>query len=159
MREAARQIEQHSRPRNVVVGTRMNRARGAPIARAVRSTEVDLLRSRLTAMAVESSDFKRDDIYTLFVATRIINFLKGLPLDGSTKLASLLSRPWHDSRTQIGMELLRRLCQTQRFYFWTSRGVVENRRFKVELFERVLTQAGEIACQNGAAISVGAKAS
>ena len=131
---------------------------GAPIARAVAATEVDLLRSRLTAMAVESGDFKREDIYTLFVATRIINFLKGLPLDSSTNLESLLSRSWTDSRTQIGIELLRRLYQTKRLDFWTTHGRVENRRFKVELFERVLAQAGEIACQNGATITIEAEA-
>jgi radical SAM superfamily enzyme YgiQ (UPF0313 family) len=130
---------------------------GAPIARELALTEADFVRSRLTAMALETNDFTRDDIYTLLVATRIINFLKGLPVDSSTTLASLLSRPWTDARTQTGIELLRRLYQTKRLYFSTSQGRVENSRFKVELFERVLAQAGEIACQNGATISLGAK--
>jgi radical SAM superfamily enzyme YgiQ (UPF0313 family) len=127
----------------------------APIARGLILTEEDFVRSRLTALAVESDNFARDDIYTLFVTTRIINFLKGLQLESSSDLVSLLSLPWADSRVEIGMELLARLCQTGQLYCWTNRGMIENRRFRTELFEQVLAQAGEIGCQNGARISVG----
>jgi len=38
---------------------------------------------------------------------------------------------------------------------WTKRGLFENRRFKADLFERVLLLAGKIGCQNGANLSVG----
>jgi radical SAM superfamily enzyme YgiQ (UPF0313 family) len=130
----------------------------APISRDRALTREDFVRSRLTAMAPETEHFTRDDIYTLFVITRIINFLKGLRLDSPTNLATLLSRAWTDSRTQIGMELLARLRQTGRLYFWTRDGPVENRRFKAALFERVVEQAGEIGCQNGTTISLGTNA-
>jgi hypothetical protein len=128
----------------------------APIARELVLKEEDFVRARLTAMAVETDQFVRDDIYTLFVTTRIINFLKGLQLDSSTDFASLLNRPCSDSRTQIGIDLLARLCRTARLYFWTNQGLVENRRFNTELFQRVLGEAGEIGCQNGTKISIGA---
>jgi len=52
----------------------------APIARGLILTEQDYVKARLTALAIETVNFSRDDIYTLFVTTRIINFLKGLPL-------------------------------------------------------------------------------
>jgi hypothetical protein len=120
------------------------RTPNAPIARGLELTEADFVRSRLTAMAVETGDCKRADLYTLFVTTRIINFLKGLPLNSSTDLGSVLSRPWMDSRTQIGIELLARLCHTGRLHFWSPQGLVENHRFRTELFRRALLQAGVV---------------
>jgi radical SAM superfamily enzyme YgiQ (UPF0313 family) len=130
------------------------RTPNAPIARGLQLTEEDLVRSRLTAMAVETGDCQREDLYTLFVTTRIINFLKGFTLNASIDLMDLLQRHEPDPRTQIGMELLARLCKTDRLYFWSRQGLVENRRFKPELFRRTLQQAGEIGCQNGAKLSV-----
>jgi radical SAM superfamily enzyme YgiQ (UPF0313 family) len=51
---------------------------GSPIQRklGVSLSETDYFRARLTAMAWEGADFTRDDLYTLFVSTRILNFLK-----------------------------------------------------------------------------------
>ena len=130
------------------------RTPNAPIARGMQWTEEDFVRSRLTAMAVESGDFKREDLYTLFVTTRIINFLKGLPIGSDAQLADLPSRSWSHSRTQAGIALLARLRETNKLYLWTKQGLVENRRFKAALFERVLLLAGQIECQNGAKLSV-----
>ncbi|MDH3442380.1 MAG: B12-binding domain-containing radical SAM protein [Deltaproteobacteria bacterium] len=130
------------------------RTPNSPIARGMTMTEEDFVRSRLTAMAVETGDFKREDLYTLLVTTRIINFLKGITLDSSTHFMDLLHRPWQDPRTRIGMELLGRLKQTGQLYFWTEQGLVENRRFKTELFERVLVKAVKLGGQNGGELSV-----
>jgi hypothetical protein len=116
--------------------------------------EVDFVKARLTAFAVETEQFSRDDIYTLFVTTRIINFLKGLPLSDSTTLAELMARPWPDRRTQIGFELLKQLTETGRLFFATSQGLIENQKFRPDLFARVLREIGVIRCQNGGKISV-----
>jgi hypothetical protein len=105
-------------------------------------------------MAVETDGFDREDIYTLFITTRIINFLKGLPLSSSESLADLLSRSWSEKRLQIGFELLKLLAETGRLYFRTKRGLSENQKFRTEVFLRVLSEAGEIACQNGKKIAV-----
>jgi radical SAM superfamily enzyme YgiQ (UPF0313 family) len=126
----------------------------APIARQINFTEDDYLRSRLTAMAVETGGFDREDIYTLFITTRIINFLKGLPLSSSAPLTDLMNRSWSDKRLQIGFELLKYIFETQRLYFWTKSGPIENKKFRSEIFLRVLSEAGEISCQNGSAIEV-----
>jgi radical SAM superfamily enzyme YgiQ (UPF0313 family) len=127
----------------------------APIARNIAMTEEDFVRARLTAMAVETDHFMRDDIYTLFVTTRIINFLKGFELDGATDVATLLRQRWPDPRTQMGIELLARLLWDEGLYSWTHRGLIENRRFDAALFRRVLLEASEIVCRNGATIEVG----
>ena len=127
----------------------------APIARGLELTETDYVRARLTVMAIETEGFCRDEIYTLFVTTRILNFLKGLPLQTSMDFETLMKQRSFAPRTEIGLELLRKLAESGRMYFWTKHGLIENKRFRVELFRRVISQAGIITCQNGKAIDVG----
>jgi radical SAM superfamily enzyme YgiQ (UPF0313 family) len=131
------------------------RTPASPIARGFHLTEEDYVKARLTAMAVETDAFRREDIYTLFVTTRIINFLKGLRLPASTDLDALLNRSWPDDRTHMGFELLRLLRESNRLYFWTTKGLRENEKFEPEVFFRVLQHAGAISCQNGQRIVVG----
>lgn len=121
----------------------------APIARALFLTETDSIQARLTAFAIETEQFSRDDLYTLFVTTRIINFLKGLPLERSGSLDELAQRAWTAPRARVGFELLETLRNTGRLHFWTGAGFVENRRFKAELFFRVIAAAGMVGCQSG----------
>ncbi|HUC98141.1 MAG TPA: radical SAM protein, partial [Candidatus Polarisedimenticolaceae bacterium] len=111
----------------------------APIARGLELTETDYVRARLTAMAVETDGFSRDEIYTLFVTTRILNFLKGLPVSTSIDLDSVMQQRSFTARTEIGFELLRKLAGSGRMYFWTRRGLVENRRFRGDVFRRVIS--------------------
>jgi radical SAM superfamily enzyme YgiQ (UPF0313 family) len=131
------------------------RTPASPIARGFHLREEDYVKARLTAMAIETPTFHREDIYTLFITTRIINFLKGLRLAGSADLDALLDRSWPDDRTRIGFELLRLLRATNRLYFWTTKGLCQNEKFKPEIFFRVLQQAGEISCLNAQRIAVG----
>ncbi len=126
----------------------------SPIARGLELTESDFIKARLTALGIEAQGFSRDDVYTLFVTTRIVNFLKGLAVDGATDLLELMTRSWSDPRTQIGFDLLKQLSETGRWYFSTAQGLVENRKFRGELLARVLAEIGTIRCQNGATISV-----
>ena len=128
----------------------------APIARGLDLTEEDYARARLTAMAIETDEFGRDDIYTLFVTTRIINFLKGLSLPASADLLELLRQPWRDQRTAMGFELLKRLARTSRLYFWTKSGLIENQNFKWRVFLEVFAQTRTIACRDGKPITVAA---
>src|SRR5262244_294706 len=134
------------------------RTPSSPIAGGLDLTERDYVRARLTALAIETDQFRREDIYTLFVTTRIINFLKGLPLTSSASLGDLLNICWPNNRTNIGCELLRSLQTTKRLYFWTNEGVRENEKFRSEIFSRVLLQAGGIGCQNGQRIVIGESA-
>ena len=131
------------------------RTPASPIARGLDLTEADYVKARLTAMAVETDEFRREDIYTLFITTRIINFLKGLPLSASADLRELLNQATNDHRTSIGFQLLRLLRETNRLYFWTNKGPLKNQKFQPEILYRVLYEAGEIGCQNGQRIVVG----
>jgi radical SAM superfamily enzyme YgiQ (UPF0313 family) len=64
---------------------------GSPIQRqlGLELTEADYFRARLTAMAWEGRDFTRDDVYTLFVTTRILNFLKSCREGGKRRTLGL----------------------------------------------------------------------
>ncbi len=130
------------------------RTPNSPIARGLQLNEADFVKARLTALAIESEHFTRDGIYTLFVTTRIINFLKGLPVAGPVALAELIALSGPDPRTAVGFELLRLLLQTGRLYFATRDRLVENRRFRSEIFHRVLSIAVKIGCQSGGTIDV-----
>jgi len=66
----------------------------------------------------------------------------------------LLDCSWSDNRTCIGFDLHRLLRETNRLYFWTTKGLLENKKFESEVFFRVLQQAGVIGCQNGQRIVV-----
>ncbi len=126
----------------------------SPIARGVELTEADFIRARLTALSIETEHFNRDDIYTLFVATRILNFLKGLPLAGgsSRSLLDLMHQAWLPPRTQLGFELLGLLARRGKLYLRTKDEFVYQPRFRTGLFGRVLAEAQTIACQSGAVI-------
>jgi radical SAM superfamily enzyme YgiQ (UPF0313 family) len=126
----------------------------APIAHGVNLTEQDYVKARLTALAIETDHFTRDDIYTLFVTTRIINFLKGLPIGSDTDFAALIDQPVQEPRAVAGMALLKQLVQTGRLSFWTQRGLHENKHFDGALFFWLLSQAETITCQNGQRIDV-----
>jgi radical SAM superfamily enzyme YgiQ (UPF0313 family) len=130
------------------------RTPNSPIARGINLTDSDYIRARLTAMAIETDAFDRDDIYTLFVATRIINFLKGLQLSSAADLIDLLNQSWPERRTHIGFELLQRLIKTDRLFLRTRASCVENKHFRTDLLWRVFAEAGFIVCRTGHKIDV-----
>jgi radical SAM superfamily enzyme YgiQ (UPF0313 family) len=124
----------------------------SPIARGLDLTEQDYVRARLTALAIETDSFSRDDIYTLLVTTRIINFLKGLCITRDAALEELMKHSWCDPRTSIGFDRLDTLMRTGCLYSSTKSGRFANRHFRVDLFERIFSMIAEVACQNGCVI-------
>jgi radical SAM superfamily enzyme YgiQ (UPF0313 family) len=126
----------------------------SPIARGLELSESDFVKARLTALAIKTGHFSHADIYTLFVTTRIINFLKGLKVDGPTSLLDLINRGSPDPRIRTGLDLLNELYQTGCFYFATTQGRFPNWNFRAELLARVLLETGVIRGQNGEPIGV-----
>ena len=126
----------------------------SPIAQGAIFTPRDYVRARLTAMAMDTEWCPRDAVYTLFVTTRIVNFLKGLPVTGREELHELIAQDWPAPRLRMGSILLQRLAETGVLAFWTRQGLVRNDKFQAELFWRVLRDIGQITCQNGATIAV-----
>lgn len=127
----------------------------SPIAQGLALRAEDFLKARLSAMAIETPGCRREALYSLFIITRMVNFLKGLALDADTDLPTLLHHPWQESRTRIGCELLRQFAATHTLSFWTRKGLVANQKFQPQLLAWVLREAQTITCQNGHKIAVG----
>jgi radical SAM superfamily enzyme YgiQ (UPF0313 family) len=130
------------------------RTPSAPIARGLELNESDFLRARLTALGVEHNDFSRDDIYTLFVITRIINFLKGLPIQSTTNMSTVMETCSQESSAFIGLSLLKQLLSTGVLCFWTKKGLVVNRRFLPGIFFKLFSNLKFVTCQNGGTIVI-----
>ncbi len=122
----------------------------------------DIFRSRLTAMAWESEDFRREDLYTLFLTTRIIDFLKAIPLKPSEIAleelfeASLLAQ--FPERTRNGLQILARLLHSGSLLADTPQGLQPLRRFAYPVFEQVWSQLNWIGTQGAKRIRIAGKA-
>lgn len=120
-------------------------------------SEEDVFKSRLTAMAVETDDFKREDLYTLFITTRILNFLKGISLNDSASLFQALSQAKKgDKRSRLGAELLEGLLKDGRLDAATPSGRKPVIRFRPELFFLVWNQLKTIKTLQGHTILLAA---
>jgi len=125
---------------------------GSPIAREFpEMTESDTLKARSTAMAVETDQFRRDDLYTLFITARIINFLKGLRLKEKTvTLQDALSEAEHaGQREKLGTQILRKLLVEKLLYAATKGGFEHLPRFRADLFLKVWLKTKSLRTQDG----------
>jgi len=114
-------------------------------------TESDIFKSRSTAMAIETDQFRRDDIYTLFITARIINFLKGLRLTGEkVSLHDALRQAENAGhREKLGAQLLRKLLDERRLYAATKGGLELLPRFRADIFLKVWTKSKSMRTQDG----------
>ncbi len=129
----------------------------SPIARHFpEPSAADIFKARLTAMAIETKHFKREDLYTLLITTRVLNFLKGIPFNAArVNLPKALSIAGKlDKRSAIGAEILRRLLKEKTFYAATSKGLEPLARFKPELFFRLWQKLDSIQTQHSRIIQI-----
>lgn len=119
-------------------------------------TESDILKSRSTAMAIETDQFRRDDLYTLFITARIINFIKGIETGKkrTTFIDALDTAAGQGKRAKTGAELLRRIFEEKVLYAATKNGLRPLPRFKTELFLKVWNGLNSIMTQDGAIIDI-----
>jgi hypothetical protein len=130
---------------------------GTPIAqRFPKQTEKDIFQSRLTALGLETDRFKREDIYTLLTATRIINFFKGLHFEDDTiSLEEALKTARNlGKRAALGVELFERLISEGRLFASTPEGPKPLTRFKAGLFFDLWSKLDLIVTQEGKKIRV-----
>jgi hypothetical protein len=118
----------------------------------------DTFLSRLTAMAIETEGFSREDLYTLFLTTRVINFLKSL---GSKVSGNLFLQEWlsegesrysMNERELLGWRILRELLTTGVLHAATPQGLRPLRRFRGELFGKVWKSLGWVTAPGGAKV-------
>ncbi len=117
---------------------------------------IDLFRARLTALALETDSCKREDLYTLWVTTRIINFLKGLRFNPDrisfSEALDLAVRKGR--RAATGVEILSRLLTDKTFYAATPDGLKPLPKFRGPLFFRLWDQLRHIVTTEGKGIAL-----
>ena len=104
-----------------------------------------MLRSRLSAMG--PYDNLRDDIFTLFITTRIVNFLKGLDFVSCEILFSELLK-----REGLGFELLKKLFIEKNLCGHNKKGFFRHTKFKKETFQFIWNDLLTIQTQKGKTI-------
>lgn len=127
---------------------------GCPMAGIAPSRDMpDAFKARSTAMAIETSNFRRDDLYSLFITARIINFLKDHTGGSEVTLEHAIeSACTRGKRGRIGSELLSRLMGEKKLYAATPRGHMLLPRFRPELFFDVFRKARFIRTRKGGTI-------
>ena len=130
---------------------------GCPIAEDFPPmTGEDIFKARSTAMAVETRAFGREDIYTLFVTARIINFFKGLCFEESSlKLRDALS--WaqeRGGRTALGAEILLLLARTGHLHGASRQGLFRLPKFRKHLFDAAMRSMRVIQTMEGKMIDL-----
>lgn len=110
--------------------------------------------SRLTAMAIETDHFQREDIYTLFITTRIINFFKGLQVGNCCVAEALHLAQENGGRDKIGSDILRKLFAEKKLYAYTKQGYKELTKFKSVLFFDVWQNLEYITTQSNMRIDI-----
>jgi hypothetical protein len=115
-------------------------------------SEIDVfISSRLTAMVIETEHISRDELFTLFLTTRILNFLKGLdaienpcPLTEALNIAEKAG-----GRTAIGSEILRQLFAQRQLFAKVGKELQPIRRFQFDLFVIIWSRLQGICTQQG----------
>jgi len=99
-------------------------------------TPEDMIRSRLTALGYQGSGHNRDDLYTLFITARIINFLKGLEFDKlRVSLNEIVCQSKNKStRAMSALKVLGSLVNEKILYAETAAGLKPIHKFKIHLF-------------------------
>jgi radical SAM superfamily enzyme YgiQ (UPF0313 family) len=130
---------------------------GSPISKEFpEMTESDIFKARSTAMAIETDQFRRADLYTLFITARIINFLKGLRVEGEkVSLHDALEQAEQgEHREKTGALILRRLLDERRLYATTKGGFEVLSGFNADIFMKVWMKSQTVRAQNGSQISL-----
>ena len=130
---------------------------GCPIGKEFpEMTESDIFKARSTAMAIETDQFHRDDLYTLFITARIINFLKGLRLKGEkVSLQDALKQAESAGhREKRGAQILRKLLSEKSLYASTKAGLELLPGFRAEIFKKVWIKSKSVHTQDGAWIDL-----
>ena len=125
---------------------------GSPIAKRFQAmSKQELFRSRSTAMAITSEKCKRDDLYTLFITARILNFLKGLEFEGEeAEVMELIGKAESFSgRASTGLGILGSLLREGVLYGATAKGLKLLPRFDSYLFFRVWERIEVLVTQQG----------
>ncbi|TGL66653.1 B12-binding domain-containing radical SAM protein [Leptospira kmetyi] len=120
-------------------------------------SESDIFLSRLTSMAIPSEHFQREEIYSLFIVTRILNFLKSAPVPKEeTVLLHDVLRILENSgiRSALGVSLFKKLTDEKILYASTNGEFFRLNKFRYEVFEKVFSELDFITTLSGGRIDL-----
>ncbi|NOX88686.1 MAG: radical SAM protein [Calditrichaeota bacterium] len=118
-----------------------------PLYRQIsKKSKWDWVNGRLTTLGAVDDKSMRDGIYTLFILSRMVNFLKALPgIDGDVSFAEILAdKDRLDKRTRLGLEILERLIKEKRLFAAAGNEFKELKRFDFALFREFWDKIGFI---------------
>jgi radical SAM superfamily enzyme YgiQ (UPF0313 family) len=112
------------------------------------------VRARLTGLGVGPDSSARDQIYTLFILSRILNFLKGLDVPGTqVDLPEALGQARRSgARAALGAELLEKLLREGVLYAYDGSVFRRLERFDSGLFRQAWARIGYLKTLRGSAI-------
>ena len=117
--------------------------------------EKDFFLARSTAMAIETQNFSREDLYSLFICTRIINFLKSISGKENIKLSQVLCmKQASNKRFDLGLTILNRLILEKALYAYNGQSFHRLPKFKWEIFKRVFSNLKFITCKDKTRIEI-----
>ena len=121
--------------------------------------KIDMIQARLSALGKPNATQKREDIYTLFIITRIINFLKSFTFEAeSIPLRELLNQTnGAKKRNRIGIDILNVLLDKKILYAYTPLGPKNLKKFKIDLFFETWNRLNYLRTQQGKIISLDEK--
>jgi radical SAM superfamily enzyme YgiQ (UPF0313 family) len=130
---------------------------GMPMAKGEPFRERDMVRARLTALGADPDPARRDEVYTLFVTTRIINFLKSANFEERELALDKVLQRFHSAggRQAIGADLLRRVLNEGVLYAATPKGPGKLTRFRENVFRKAWSRLREVVTQDGRTVRIG----
>ena len=121
---------------------------GTKIARSFpKMSENDLFRSRSTAMAITSDTCSRENLYTLFIVARIINFIKGLKTCNNQSFEQIRQQNEWQGRVQSGLGILEKLLTENILLANLNDATSVVEKFDAQLFYDVWNKLDHIVTQ------------
>lgn len=109
---------------------------------------IDPIYARGSAMAVETPYVNRRELYTLFLANRILNFLKGLNLTHMAKLSHVIVNP-PSGKASLGLMLLQHFLAHGELLAYTDKGFIALKNYCAELLRNILEKTKYIRTRDG----------
>jgi len=112
-------------------------------------SEDDIFLSRLTSFAAQSKSFTQKDIYTLFICTRIFNFIKSFSLSKDIDIKTLIQKTKAEGRIKLGLHLLEKIFDTHKLFCYSQKKIIEHPNFNSEIFKEIINKTKFIKTLSG----------
>jgi len=109
--------------------------------------DIDPIFFRSSSIFVKSEKFKRNELFTLFIICRIINFLKNIPLEKEIDFCTLVndfSLLRLNKRQLLGMNILKKMLSEKYLFSYSNGSFRPIINFDYKIFEKFILNVGYI---------------